>query len=92
MRDSLLRGESCIASHLLYTQPGILNDHIADERRMGIEAGLAWGGVADATVVYIDRGISRGMHQGMDRARAEVRPVEYRRLDPERPWPFAIHR
>ena len=42
VRDSLLRGESPIASHLLYTQPGILMDDVPDERRLGIEAGLAW--------------------------------------------------
>ena len=28
MRDCLLRGESPYASHLLYTQPGVLNDDI----------------------------------------------------------------
>ena len=31
VRDSLLRGESPIASHLLYTQPGILKDSVSDE-------------------------------------------------------------
>ena len=33
VRDSLLRGESPIASHLLYTQPGILRDGVPDERQ-----------------------------------------------------------
>ncbi|ANM12068.1 DUF7768 domain-containing protein [Rhizobium sp. N324] len=80
VRDSLSRGEAPIASHLLYTQPGILNDLIPDERVWGINAGLAWGRVADATVVYIDRGISRGMQFGIDRAAAEGRPVERRSL------------
>ena len=32
VRDSLERGEFPIASHLLYTQPGILNDDIPSER------------------------------------------------------------
>jgi hypothetical protein len=36
----------------------------ADERARGISAGLVWGEVADATVVYVDRGISGGMRQG----------------------------
>ena len=40
VRDSLLRGESPIASHLLYTQEGILNDEIESERMHGINAGL----------------------------------------------------
>lgn len=80
LRDCLLRGEAPIASHLLYTQPGVLRDEIPGERAHGIDAGLAWGRVADATVVYTDRGTSRGMEQGIARAVAEGRPVEYRTL------------
>jgi len=80
VRDSLSRGEAPIASHLLYTQPGILNDLDPEERAWGINAGLAWGSVAQATVVYVDRGISKGMHFGIDRAIAEGRPIERRTL------------
>jgi len=43
LRDSLLRGEAPIASHLLYTQKGVLDDRIREERALGIAAGLAWG-------------------------------------------------
>ena len=43
LRDSLLRGEGPITSHLLYTQPGVLDDQIPEERQMGIDAGLASG-------------------------------------------------
>ena len=32
VRDSLMRGEAPIASHLLYTQEEILNDNIPEER------------------------------------------------------------
>lgn len=32
VRDCLMRGEAPIASHLLYTQEGILNDDIPEER------------------------------------------------------------
>lgn len=78
--DCIHRGEAPIASHLLYTQPGILDDNVPQERELGICAGLAWGRVADATVVYIDRGVSRGMQQGITRAEAEGRVVEYRTL------------
>ena len=46
VRDCLMRGEAPIASHLLFTQPGILDDDVADERRLGIEAGLSWLDVA----------------------------------------------
>lgn len=40
VRDCLDRGEAPIASHLLYTQPGVLDDLVPAERAMGIEAGL----------------------------------------------------
>ena len=80
LRDCLLRGEAPIASHLLYTQPGVLNDKILDQRILGINAGLAWGNKADATVVYEDYGISKGMLLGIEAAKAEGRPVEYRAL------------
>lgn len=80
VRDSLSRGEAPIASHLLYTQPGILCDDIAEERQWGIDAGLAWKSVAQASVVYTDRGISKGMEYGIAAATAAGIPVEYRML------------
>jgi hypothetical protein len=81
VRDSLERGESPIASHLLYTQPGILNEDIPAERLWGFDAGLAWLRVADASVVYVDRGISSGMRCGIAAAQDAGVTVEYRRLD-----------
>lgn len=80
VRDSLMRGEAPIASHLLYTQPGILDDNIAAERKLGINAGLAWRDVAEASVVYTDRGISDGMRYGIAAARGAGLSVEYRSL------------
>ena len=80
VRDSLSRGESPIASHLLFTQPGILDDNIPEERQWGIDAGLAWRRVAEASVVYIDRGTSRGMQYGIAAAEAAGIPVEYRTI------------
>lgn len=80
VRHSLLNDEAPIASHLLYTQRGILRDHVPSERKLGIEAGLAWRGAAAATIVYIDRGISEGMRYGIDDAKAAGRPVYYRSL------------
>jgi hypothetical protein len=80
MRDSLLRGEIPIASHLLYTQSGILDDEISAERDLGIRAGKAWARHAHKTVVYTDRGISRGMQYGIDDATFNGRPVEYRSI------------
>jgi hypothetical protein len=79
-RDSLKRGEAPLASHLLYTQPGIMSDRVPNERNLGIMAGLAWGKYADATVVYTDFGISNGMELGIAAAKRAGRPIEYRRL------------
>ncbi len=87
LRDSLLRGEAPIASHLLYTQPGVLDDTKPAERTMGIEAGLLWGAAAEASVVYLDRGMSDGMRYGVRRALDEGRPIEFRTL-----YPFDLER
>lgn len=78
MVDSLRRGEAPFASHLLY--PRVLNDDVLHERALGIQAGLVWGMRADKTVVYLDRGISRGMMQGIHAAMEANRPIELRRL------------
>lgn len=80
MRDCLDRGEAPFASHLLYTQEGILNDNKPAERELGIHAGLVWGSQAEATVVYTDLGISNGMKKGIRLAKEIGRPVEYRTL------------
>ena len=80
VRDSVLRGEAPIASHLLFTQPGILNDDDQRERELGIAAGLAWLKYADVSIVYTDHGISRGMEKGIAAAKILGVPIEYRRL------------
>ena len=80
MRDSFMRGEYPFASHLLYTQKGILDDDIPEERTLGIEAGLSWVKNAEATIVYTDLGISNGMKHGIERAEKDGRLVEYRQL------------
>ena len=80
VRDSLSRGEAPIASHLLYTQPTVLDDSDPAERQWGIDAGLVWGSMADASVVYTDRGISRGMAFGIASAEDFGRCIEYRTI------------
>lgn len=80
VRDSLSRGEAPIASHLLYTQSGILRDDVPEERVWGIEAGLAWKAVSDLHVGYTDLGISRGMEYGLDQARRLGRSIELRQI------------
>lgn len=84
VHDAIIRGEAPFASHLLYTQPGILRDEVPAEREKGIAAALAWYRAADAAVVYTDRGISRGMEFGIATAKAAGKPVEYRSLGA--PW------
>ncbi|PIN93198.1 hypothetical protein COU54_03980 [Candidatus Pacearchaeota archaeon CG10_big_fil_rev_8_21_14_0_10_31_24] len=80
MKDCLSKGESPFASHLLYTQPGVLRDNIPEERKLGIQAGLAWGKLAEASIFYTDRGISSGMKQGFVQAVLDARPREFRTL------------
>lgn len=82
LRDCLLRGEAPYASHLLYTQPGVLDDSVLAERALGIEAGFAFRPAAAMTVVYTDLGISHGMRLGVDDAVRFGRLVEYRTLPP----------
>lgn len=80
VRDSLGRGEAPIASHLLYTQEGILDDDIDEERQWGIDAGLAWRKVAEGSVVYTNLGISSGMKYGIKAAEDVGKAIEYRAL------------
>lgn len=80
VKDSLERGEAPFASHLLYTQDGILNDDVLEERMTGIEAGLEWGKEAHKSAIYIDYGISSGMRQGVLRAQMCGRPIEMRQI------------
>lgn len=46
VHDSLKKGEFPYASHLFYTQNGILDDTDEEERWLGINAGIAWGSLA----------------------------------------------
>ena len=80
IRDSLMRGESPLASHLLYTQPGVLRDWVPAERKTGIAAGLAWAKHADVMAIYIDRGRSGGMLSAEMYANNIGLVIEYRSL------------
>jgi len=81
VKDSLLRGEAPLASHLLYTQTGILCDQIPEERKLGIDAVLEWRKVAQASVVYTDLGISKGMEYGIQKAQESGLTIEYRKIN-----------
>jgi hypothetical protein len=80
MRDCLLRGEAPIASHLLYTQPGVLDDNDPRERELGIAAGLAWRHIATALVFYVDLGWSPGMKNAMELVKREGIDFELRSI------------
>ncbi len=79
--DSLKRAEAPYASHLFFTQPGILDDNNEAERKHGIEAGLEITKNFDLTAVYCDLGKSRGMMYGIERANSIGRTIEERYLE-----------
>jgi hypothetical protein len=78
MRDSLNRGEAPFLSHLLY--PQALNDKDPPQRKLGMKAGQTWIKIADYCVVYIDLGISKGMHEDIDYAHENNITVKERTL------------
>lgn len=78
MRDCLSRNEAPYASHMMYTQ--VLDDDIPSERLLGIRAGLRWGEVAAATIVYDDLGITQGMQRGIEDAERFGREIIFRSL------------
>jgi hypothetical protein len=80
LRDCLLRGETPYASHLLLTQPGVLDDGVDGDRKLGMEAGFEFKNVADCTVVYTNLGISPGMQAGIDASLAKGYRYEFREL------------
>lgn len=75
MRHLLKNGIAPYASHLLYTQPGVLDDNAPEERELGINAGLLWASVISTVYVGIDRGISEGMRYGIQKHVREGRTV-----------------
>jgi hypothetical protein len=81
VHDCLKRGEAPYASHLFFTQNGLLDDLVPEERKLGIESGFAWGAAADVVVVYVDRGVSNGMTQGIARAVKAGQQIEFRSLE-----------
>ena len=80
LRDCLLLGEMPFASHLLYTQPGILDDENEMERFLGINAGFELVKKANRTVIYENYGISTGMKYGIQNAEKSGRLIEFRKL------------
>jgi len=80
LRHSLDQGEAPFASHLLYTQPTVLDDTVERERLRGIQAGYEWMEAADIVAFYIDRGWSPGMLKALKMARMLHKVIEVRAL------------
>src|SRR3989304_6893056 len=87
MHDSLSRNEAPFVSHLLYTRvpkKGHVCDYTGDNtwisREKGMAAGFAFAEKCQKSVFYIDLGISPGMKEGIERAKAAGRIIEYRKL------------
>jgi hypothetical protein len=80
MRQCIKQGEAPIASHLIYTQPGILDENNPTERKLGIELGYEWMHYADVVLFYVDHGWSPGMLKALEHATRVGKPIEVRRL------------
>jgi hypothetical protein len=80
MRDALHRGEAPISSATLWTTPGLVDPREVGTRHLVDEATFSWRGVADATVVYADLGVTPGMRRGIDHARMRGDCIEFRYL------------
>ncbi|AUR87464.1 hypothetical protein NVP1101O_053 [Vibrio phage 1.101.O._10N.261.45.C6] len=81
MHDMLIRKEAPYASHLLYTQPNVLDDLVPEERNLGIYAGFAWKHLPQVhTVFYVDKGMSKGMTLARDYCKENNMTFEYRYL------------
>jgi hypothetical protein len=82
-RDCIMKGEAPFASHLIYTQPGVLDEDDPVERILATKAGLAWAERADYVVVYQDLGISPIMTEGIEYYTTHGLKVHYRKLPRE---------
>lgn len=84
MHDMLLRHEAPYASHLLYTQPNVLDDLIPEERELGIYAGFAFKHMEGVhTVFYTDRGMSNGMNLALEYCKEHGMSYEFKELQPQ---------
>lgn len=78
LHDSLMRGESPFASHLLYTQ--VLNESDIKQRTMGMKRAFKWYRHANLMAVYQDHGVTEGMRKGIRVAKYYNIKIVYRSL------------
>lgn len=81
MKYALDRGFAPFASHLLYTQPGILDDKVRTDRLLGCAAGFEWGGHAQRVMVFYDLGITEGMRYGIEAHTSRGIKVTFHSID-----------
>lgn len=79
VQDSLARGESPVAPHMLFH--GLLDDDKADERAAGMDAGMAALWACERLAVYEDHDVTEGMEREIEAAREMGMPIDYRRID-----------
>lgn len=72
-RYALHQGVAPFASHLNYTQPGVLDDQVDEERWWGINAGLEVTRDFEESWFFLDLGMSEGMRYGEERAKKHGR-------------------
>lgn len=83
--EALLReGLAPFASHLLYTQPGVLDDNSPKDRALGIEAGLTLAEKTDMRVFAVDYGMSRGMLTALERTKGQQLGVMAHKIAPKK--------
>lgn len=80
MAYCLFINEAPFASHILYTQEGILDDKNSKEWDLGIRAGFSWHAMADRMAVFTDLGITPGMKLGIQNAFEIGLEIQYRTL------------
>ena len=81
MKDCFINyNEAPFASHIAYIHEGLLDDKNPEERKMGMEAGWAYARYTEASVFYIDFGMSEGMKAGLENAMENKRRIEFRSL------------
>ena len=80
-RWALEHGYFPYASHLFFTQPGILDDKIPEERELGIRAGKSIIKTsAKVSLFFLDLGESKGMTYGRQAAAEAGRQIKEIRL------------
>jgi hypothetical protein len=73
---ALRNGYTPFASHLFFTQPGLLDDNIPAERSLGINAGKDIIRMsATVSIFFLDLGESTGMKYGREYAMRDVRKI-----------------